>query len=85
MPLHAYAQSQDGVRRPGSASTGFVNGGTGGQWQSLCQVAGIFQRPLPFLSLNLDGLILADSNSEHVGDQFRWWRCADQPAIFWHP
>ena len=34
---------------------------------------------------NLDGLILADSNWEHLGDQFRWWRCADQPAIFWHP
>jgi hypothetical protein len=36
--------------------------GTGGPWPSLCQVAGIFQRPLRFLTPNLDGLILADSN-----------------------
>jgi hypothetical protein len=70
-PRQEYAQSQNGVRRPISASPVFSNWGADGPWQSLCQVAGIFQRPLPFLSTNLDGLILADSNSEHVGDRFR--------------
>ena len=52
-------------------------------YQMLCPY--FASRPHLLSPCNLDGLILADSNWEHLGDQFRWWRCADQPAIFWHP
>ena len=69
----------------GMGAAGCAARGLAADGSHFAESQAFFKGPLAFLSSNLDGLILADSNSDDVGDQFRWWRCADQPAIFCHP